>query len=372
MRPMLRWLHANLFYSPFASILTILCGYLLYLFVPPLITWLIINATFSGNDPLACTLASAATVDATVPTGINSGFGAGTSPGSGACWVFIKIRFNQFMYGFYPVDQQWRINISYIFGLILLGILLLPKVPGKKYIASIAVIIYPISAFILFYGGIFGLTTVATALWGGLHVTLVIAVTGIMVSLPLGILLALGRRSTLPALRVLCTMFIELWRGVPLISVLFMASVMLPLFLPENINFDKLLRALIGVALFSSAYMAEVVRGGLQAIPHGQYEAARSLGLNYWQTTLLIILPQALKIVIPGIVNTFIGLFKDTTLVVIIGLFDLLGMVQAANTDPKWLAYNIEGYLFAGFGFWIFCFSMSRYSMYLERRLRSR
>jgi general L-amino acid transport system permease protein len=182
-------------------------------------------------------------------------------------------------------------------------------------------------------------------------------------------MLALGRRSDMPVVRMLCVGFIELIRAVPLITVLFMASVMLPLFLPEGVNFDKLLRALVGVSLFSSAYMAEVVRGGLQAIPKGQYEAAKALGLSYWKIMGLIVLPQALRIVIPGIVNTFIGLFKDTTLVLIIGLFDLLGMVQTALTDAAWLGFALEGYLFAGFGFWIFCFAMSRYSMRLERRL---
>ncbi|MCP4328157.1 MAG: amino acid ABC transporter permease [Alphaproteobacteria bacterium] len=212
---------------------------------------------------------------------------------------------------------------------------------------------------------------VETPLWGGLFLTLVIAGVGIVASLPIGVVLALGRRSKMPIVRALCVAFIELWRGVPLISVLFMASVMFPLFLPEGMNFDKLIRALIGVALFSSAYMAEVVRGGLQAIPKGQYEAAQALGLTFWKSMSLIVLPQALKLVIPGIVNTFIGLFKDTTLVLIIGLFDLLGMVQLAATNPDWLGYAPEGYVFAGLGFWIFCFSMSRYSQAIERKLHT-
>ncbi len=217
----------------------------------------------------------------------------------------------------------------------------------------------------------FGLTPVETSQWGGLLVTLVVAITGIVASLPLGILLALGRRSEMPAVRVFSVVFIEVWRGVPLITVLFMASVMLPLFLPAGVNFDKLLRCLIGVALFSSAYMAEVVRGGLQAIPKGQYEAADALGLTYWQSMGLIILPQALKIVIPGIVNTFIGLFKDTTLVSIIGLFDLLGIVQSGFQDPKWASPQTgsSGYFAAAVIFWMFCFLMSRYSQFMERQL---
>ena len=223
-----------------------------------------------------------------------------------------------------------------------------------------------------FFGGIrSAIPPIETPLWGGLFLTLVIGVVGIVGSLPIGIVLALGRRSDMPIVRSLCVAFIELWRGVPLITVLFMASVMFPLFLPEGMNFDKLIRALIGVLLFSAAYMAEVVRGGLQAIPRGQYEAAEALGLSYWKSMSLIILPQALKMVIPGIVNTFIGLFKDTTLVLIIGLFDLLGMVQLAGTNPKWLGFATEGYVFSAFGFWIFCFSMSRYSQHLEKKLHT-
>ena len=219
----------------------------------------------------------------------------------------------------------------------------------------------------------FGLEHVETDQWGGLLVTLVIAVTGIAASLPLGIVLALGRRSNMPIVRLVSVIFIEFWRGVPLITVLFMSSVMLPLFLPEGVNFDKLLRALIGVALFSAAYMAEVIRGGLQAIPRGQYEGAEAVGLAYWQRMQLIILPQALKLVIPGIVNTFIGLFKDTTLVLIIGLFDFLGQIQSSFTDPTWASpvQNITAYLFASVVYWFFCFFMSRYSIYTERRLET-
>ena len=215
------------------------------------------------------------------------------------------------------------------------------------------------------------LPMVETPLWGGLFLTLVIAISGIVASLPIGIVLALGRRSSMPLVRAVCVAFIELWRGVPLITVLFMSSVMFPLFLPEGMNFDKLLRALIGVMLFSAAYMAEVVRGGLQAIPKGQYEAAQALGLGYWKMMALIVLPQALKLVIPGIVNTFIGLFKDTTLVLVIGLFDLLGIVRQAGTNPDWGGFAIEGYFFSGLLFWAFCFGMSRYSQHLEKKLHT-
>jgi general L-amino acid transport system permease protein len=222
---------------------------------------------------------------------------------------------------------------------------------------------------VLFYGGLFGLTVVPTHQWGGLMLTLVLAVVGIVLSLPFGILLALGRRSRMPVIRAASLTYIEIWRGVPLITVLFMASVMLPLFFPGGIALDKLVRAMMGIVLFQSAYMAEVVRGGLQAIPKGQYEAAEALGLGYWRSMRLIVLPQALKLVIPGIVNTFIALFKDTTLVLIIGLFDLLGIVQQSFADPKWLGYSVEGYLFAGLVYWMFCFGMSRYSQTLEREL---
>ena len=235
-------------------------------------------------------------------------------------------------------------------------------------------VIFPVLAFILLYGNkTLGLPIVQTDQWGGFMLTLVIALFGIVASLPLGILLALGRRSDMPVIRNICVIFIEFWRGVPLITVLFMASVMFPLFLPDGVSVNQLLRAMVGVALFSAAYMAEVVRGGLQAIPKGQYEGASSLGLGYWQSMRLIIMPQALKIVIPGIVNTFIGLFKDTTLVLIIGLLDLLGMIQAALADPHWSIRSVPstGYAFVALVFWVFCYSMARYSRYIEEKLET-
>lgn len=269
------------------------------------------------------------------------------------------------------VGDQEAASLGWIAAFLAFGLVTLNRASLKAWIVFLLVFVYPFIAFFLWVGNGFGLEYLETSRWGGLFLTLVVAGTGIAASLPIGILFALGRRSEMPAVRAVSIAFIELWRGVPLITVLFMSSVMLPLFLPEGVNFDKLLRALIGVGLFSSAYMAEVVRGGLQAIPKGQYEAASSMGLGYWQMMRLIILPQALKLVIPGIVNTFIGLFKDTTLVLIIGLFDLLGSVQAATTDPKWVAMFIEGYIFTAFVFWIFCFSMSRYSMHIERKLHT-
>jgi general L-amino acid transport system permease protein len=290
----------------------------------------------------------------------------------GACWAFVNAKFGQFLYGRYPVEERWRVDLTYLIFAVGLIALAVPRIPFKRYTALFMLIAFPVIAYVLLYGG-FGLPVVETSLWGGLLVTLVVAVTGIVASLPLGILLALGRRSKLPIVKLFSVVFIEFWRGVPLITVLFMASVMLPLFLPTGVTFDKLLRALIGVALFSSAYMAETIRGGLQAIPKGQYEAGAAVGLGYWQTMGLIILPQALKIVIPGIVNSFIALFKDTSLVLIIGLFDVLGIVQLNFTDANWAAPTVPktGFIFAGLIFWVFCFGMSRYSQYIERRLET-
>ena len=340
----LAWLRKNLFSTWYNTLLTLLCLWLLWELVPPLVRWALLDADFSGTSREDCT-------------------------SGGACWVFIKARFWQFIYGFYPVDERWRVNLAFVILIVALIPLFLPRFGHKLALAAGILVFYPILSYCLFYGGVFGLRVVETALWGGLFLTLVIAGVGIVASLPLGILFALGRRSDMPIVRAVCITFIEVMRGVPLITILFMASVMLPLFLPQGVNFDKLLRALVGVALFSAAYMAEVVRGGLQAIPKGQYEAAQALGLSYWKMMGLIVLPQALRIVIPGIVNTLIGLFKDTSLVLIIGLFDLLGIVKAALTDASWIGYAVEGYVFAAFGFWIFCFGMSRYSLYVERKL---
>ncbi len=340
----LGWMRANLFSSIPNTILTLGAIYLLYLIIPPTLDWAIFNAEVEGGSRTDCTRL-------------------------GACWALVRVRFNQFMFGFYPADQYWRVILAGFMLVATLVPILFENVPyrgwGLLYAAT-----YPLWAFFLLSGG-YGLEVVQTDKWGGLTLTMVIGVTGIAVSLPIGVLLALGRRSQMPIVRMLCVAFIEFIRGVPLITVLFMSSVMLPLFLPEGVNFDKLLRALIGVGLFSSAYMAEVIRGGLQAIPRGQNEAAQALGLSYWKMMGLIVLPQALRIVIPGIVNTFIGLFKDSTLVLIIGLFDLLGIVKAAITDANWIGLSTEAYAFAGAVFWIFCFSMSRYSIWLEGQLHT-
>lgn len=340
------WVRQNLISSPLNIVLTAIAGYLIWALVLPILDWAILSADFAGQDASAC-------------------------GGEGACWVFIKTRLSFFVYGFYPEAEQWRVDLSFV----LLGLVIIPQFingfPFKAWIGIAGLTIMPIMVGILLIGDVFGLVPVATSKWGGLSLTLVLSYVGIVAALPFGVVLALGRRSEMPMIRMICVAFIELWRGVPLISVLFMASVMLPLFLPEGAHFDKLMRALIGITLFQSAYMAEVIRGGLQAIPKGQFEAAAALGLGYWRSMSLIILPQALKLVIPGIVNTFIALFKDTTLVLIIGLLDILAVVQSSIIDPAWRGVSTEGYLFAAFCFWIFCFSMSRYSQALERKLHT-
>lgn len=338
------WIRANLFSNWFNSLLTFLAIYLIWILIPPVIKWAFIDADWNGTSRDACT-------------------------SGGACWVFIKVRFSQFMYGFYPEHLRWRVDLTVLLAIAGSIPLFLKAMPRKLPYGLAFGLIYPIVAWVLLFGGMFGLAEVQTSQWGGLMLTLVIATVGIGGAMPLGILLALGRRSHMPAVRVICVTFIEFWRGVPLITVLFMSSVMLPLFLPEQMSFDKLLRALIAVMLFEAAYIAEVVRGGLQAIPKGQYEAAGAMGLGYWRMMGLVILPQALKLVIPGIVNTFIALFKDTSLVIIIGLFDLFNSIHQATVDPAWLGYATEGYVFAALVFWIFCFGMSRYSMHIERKL---
>ncbi|WP_026614286.1 amino acid ABC transporter permease [Ensifer aridi] len=351
------WLRKNLFATPQDTVLTIISLLVLAWLVPPVIQWLFIDAAWTGGGRGVC---------ATIAQG-----GSQPDGWSGACWAFVNAKFDQFIFGRYPPEERWRPALVGILFVLFLVPMLIPKVPYKGLNAVLLLAVLPIIAIILLPGGWFGLTYVETALWGGLMVTLALSFVGIAVSLPLGILLALGRRSNMPVIKMLCTVFIEVVRGVPLITVLFMASVMLPLFLPQGVTFDKFLRALIGVSLFASAYMAEVVRGGLQAIPKGQYEGADSLGLSYWQKMNLIILPQALKLVIPGIVNTFIGLFKDTSLVSIIGMFDLLGIVRLNFADANWATAvtPVTGLIFAGFIFWLFCFGMSRYSGFMERLL---
>ncbi|MER9725966.1 MULTISPECIES: amino acid ABC transporter permease [unclassified Mesorhizobium] len=353
----LAWVRKNLIGSVGDVILTVVAIALVMMIVPPIVNWAFINAQWTGPDRTVC---------ATVAQG-----GIQPDGWSGACWAFVNAKFGQLMLGRYPLEERWRPILVAVLFVALLVPLLMPRVPRKGLNAILLFLALPIIAFVLLVGGIFGLPHVETQLWGGLLVTLSLSFVGIAVSLPMGIVLALGRRSKMPIVKTLCVVFIEFVRGIPLITVLFFASVMLPLFLPAGVSFDKYLRALIGVSLFAAAYMAEVVRGGLQAIPKGQYEGADSLGLGYWQKMVLIVLPQALKLVIPGIVNTFIGMFKDTSLVIIISMFDLLGVVKQNFSDANWATPQTarSGLIFAAFVFWLFCFGMSRYSMYTERRL---
>jgi general L-amino acid transport system permease protein len=353
----LAWARRNLFASVTDSILSILAIAVTVWFVFSSVDFLFLQAVWTGADRTAC---------ATVAQG-----GVQPDGWKGACWTYVGDWSTQFLVGSYPRDQLWR---PIVVALLFVGLLvpfLMPKAPRKGWNAILLLIGLPVVAYFLLLGGWFGLSHVETSLWGGLMVTLILSFVGIVVSLPFGILLALGRRSNMPILKMACIGFIELIRGVPLITVLFMASVLLPLFLAPGTSFDKFLRALVGVSIFASAYMAEVIRGGLQAIPKGQYEGADSLGLNYFQKMTFIIMPQAIKLVIPGIVNTFIGMFKDTSLVSIINMYDLLGIVKASFGDAKWITpvTPLTGLIFAGFVFWLFCFGMSRYSAFIERRL---
>ncbi|PLP58591.1 amino acid ABC transporter permease [Mesorhizobium loti] len=356
-RGLVAWVRKNLFASVGDTILTLLGLLLVAMILPSIINWAFVQAQWTGPDRTVC---------ATVAQG-----GIQPDGWSGACWAFVNAKFGQFMFGRYPLEERWRPILVAVLFVALLAPLLIPRAPHKGLNAVLFFLALPIVAFILLVGGMFGLPHVETPLWGGLLVTLTLSFVGIVVSLPLGILLALGRRSKMPVVKMICIVFIETIRGIPLITVLFMASVMLPLFLPAGVTFDKFLRALIGVSLFAAAYMAEVVRGGLQAIPKGQYEGADSLGLSYWQKMYFIVLPQALKLVIPGIVNTFIGMFKDTSLVYIISMFDLLAIVRQNFSDASWASPQTpaSGLIFAAAVFWLFCFGMSRYSMFMERRL---
>jgi general L-amino acid transport system permease protein len=474
------FLRTRLFNSPTNILITIVSALLLWFTIIPSAKFLLFDAVWSGKDRTACLAENAGHV-------------------VGACWPYIQAKFSQFIYGFYPEAERWRVNLTFVLAAILLLPLLIPRLPAKGLNAGLFFIALPIVAFFLLHGGglkgfgiswtadflsgfftsisnagsklaevgaakavvgpllvllgklisligtalslliwpltwlrdqiqaagsplwadfaataaivsiaLFvlngglrtgwralivslvtfafigiviavmgldrgGLPIVDTRLWGGLLVTLVVSVTGIVASMPIGIALALGRRSTIPLIRTFSVAFIEFWRGVPLITVLFFATYMLPLFLPAGFTVDGLVRALIGIALFAGAYQAEVIRGGLQAIPRGQAEAASALGLSYWKTTGLIVMPQALRHVIPGLVNSFIALFKDTSLVSIVALFDLLGSLRASFADPNWATPTtlFTGFAFTGMVYFLFCFGMSRYSLFVERRLNA-
>ncbi|MGJ7542388.1 amino acid ABC transporter permease [Variovorax sp. LT1R16] len=337
------WAQRRLFNSPASALTTILAAWILLMIVPPLAEWLLIKANFRAGSAEAC------------------------RQSGGACWAFIREKYRLILFGTYPYDEQWRPLLATAL-LIVTIIVTAARRLGPKGLICLWIVALAAVA-LLMWGGILGLSFVENVRWGGLPLTLILSTCGIAFAFPIGVILALGRRSRMPAIKALCVGYIELIRGVPLVSLLFMSSVMLPLFLPEGMSIDKLLRAQIAIILFAAAYIAEIVRGGLQAIPKGQYEGAESIGLSYAQQMRRIILPQALKVVIPPLVSTFIALFKDTSLVVIIGIFDLTQAAKAALADPAWTGFGVEAYLFIGAIYFIFCYSMSKYSHNLEHRL---
>ena len=339
-------LNKNINSNWFNAILTLLIIFVLIKNIPPLLNWLFIDADFIGSSKEECSR-------------------------EGACWVFINVWFKRLMYGLYPNSEIWRINLSFLMliGLVISAFFVPVKI--KKYIIIFLLFIFPFIAINLISGGNFGLEWIETAAWGGLSLTFIISIFALLFCFPVGMFLALGRRSSAPVIKYSSIGFIEFWRGVPLITVLFMASVMMPMFLPDGTYMDKLVRVIIAITLFEAAYMAEVIRGGLQALPRGQYDAGKSLGMGYWRMHLLVILPQALKLVIPGVANTFLALVKDTPLILVVGLLELVGMIDMAKTNPDWLGFATEGYVFAGVVFWIICFNMSRYSQRLERKYKT-
>ncbi len=341
----LGWARANLFNSWFNTALTLLALYFLIETVPPLIRWLFIDAVWGLVGPDVCREAD------------------------GACWSFIRLKYRQILFGTYPFDQQWRPLIAMI---LIVSVALLSCIRRFWQPWMVGVWIATLFIYItLLGGGVFGLRPVRTELWGGLPLTLMLAFVGIAVAFPISVLLALGRRSDMPIIKAICVGYIELIRGVPLITLLFMASFMLPLFMPSGVSIDAVLRAQVAIIVFVSSYLAEVIRGGLQALPKGQYEAAHTLGLSYWQMQRKIILPQALTISIPPIVNTYLGLFKDTSLVAIISLTDLLLATRQSFADPEWRRFFVEAYIFVALIYWVFCYYMSKYSQYLERVLNT-
>ncbi len=343
-------LNENINTSNFNALLTLIIIFTIFKATPPALNWMVLDANISGDTKDACT-------------------------GTGACWTYVKVWFKRFMYGMYPNELHWRINSAFILVIALGFVGYFFKENLKKYLALYYVVIYPIIAFLIIYylisGGSFGLVWVETGAWGGLSLTFIVSFFCLIFCFPLGMILALGRRSELPVIRYVSVGYIEFWRGVPLITVLFMSSVMFPMFLPEDFFLDKLVRVIIAITLFEAAYCAEVIRGGLQALPRGQYDAAKSLGMGYWKMHIFVILPQALKLVIPGIANTFLALVKDTPLIFVVGLAEIAGMLALAKTNPKWLGFAMEGYIFAAIIFWIICYAMSKYSYNLEQRYKT-
>ena len=343
-----RWLRANLFASVTSSVISLLLIMLLGKALVSLVQWGYWNAIWSvpGDQTGACR----------------------SIRGLGACWAVIPEKYRFILFGTYPFGEQWRPALVCLIFIALFYVSSRRSWWRKELVAVWAAALVLIG--VLMWGGIAGLTYVSQDRWGGLPVTLILATFGLAFGFPLGIVVALGRRSKLPAIRSLCVLYVELIRGVPLISLLFMASVMFPLFMPDGVNIDKLLRAQIAFVLYAGAYLAEVVRGGLQAVPRGQHDAADALGLSYWKKNGLIILPQAIRHVIPPLVNTFIAFFKDTSLVLIIGIFDLLTTAKTSIIDPAWQPFSIEVYVFVGVIYFVFCFAMSRYSRQLEAQAR--
>ena len=400
-------LNKNINTNNFNAILSLIIIFVVIKSLPPLLSWFVIDANFSGDSKDACT-------------------------GSGACWAYIKTWFNRFMYGMYPNAEQWRINLSFISLAFLGSVGFFASEKFKKYLTLYYVVIYPIIAFLFIFffisgGPIFfdfsygiiaavisvivgffipnkfkmyyfiivpitiyillkyvffyeelielgkleALEWVETGAWGGLSLTFIVSFFCLIFCFPIGLFLSLGRRSDLPIIKYISIGFIEFWRGVPLITVLFMSSVMFPMFLPEDMFIDKLVRVIIAISLFEAAYVAEVIRGGLQALPRGQYDAAKSLGMGYWKMHILVILPQALKLVIPGIANTFLALVKDTPLIFVVGLLEIVGMLNLAKTNPDWLGFAMEGYVFASIVFFIICYAMSKYSYNLEQKYKT-
>lgn len=337
------WLRANLFNSPFNSVLTIACFALIVYILQAILPWALFKAVWSGT-PKDCQV-----------------------EGVGACWAVISEKNRFTLFGRYTYDEQWRPAVAILLFLGLIGLSCFRRFWGKALIWAWVSQVFIWA--VLMWGGVLGLKFVSHEQWGGLPLTLMMSVVAIVVAYPIGIVLALGRRSDMPVARSLCVAYIELIRGVPLISVLFMASIMIPLFFPEGVTVDKLLRAQIGFTMFLAAYLAEVVRAGLQAIPKGQYEAADALGLGYWAKMRLIVLPQALRLVIPPMVNSFISTFKDTSLVIIIGLVDLLNAGKIAVNDPPWRSFYVEMYVYIALIYFAFCFTMSKFSQRLERDL---
>jgi general L-amino acid transport system permease protein len=348
-RRALRWLRANLFASISSSVISLLLLLLLAKLLVSLGQWGVWDAVWSvpGNNTSACRAVR----------------------GLGACWAVIPEKLRFILFGTYTYEQQWRPAAATLIFIALFYLSSRPSWWRRELVLVWATALALIG--VLMWGGILGMSFVSQDRWGGLPVTLILATFGLAIGFPLGIIVALGRRSRLPAIRSLCVLYVELIRGVPLISLLFMASVMFPLFMPDGVNIDKLLRAQIAIVLYAGAYLAEVIRGGLQAVPRGQQEAAEALGLSYWQKNRLIILPQAIRHVIPPLVNTFIAFFKDTSLVLIIGIFDLLTTAKTAIVDPAWQSFSVEVYIFVGLIYFAFCFAMSRYSRRLEAQARS-